>query len=169
MGKLSDMILNANFPDASDTKTGLVNTGAQTFGGVKTFNDGIKLGSGDDVLDEYNQAIGSVAIANASVTGSRYHVHVIGNRVFASVYCYGTMTATGSLVMTGIPFLPTRGRSGSATIKRNGTGILARWSIGAGGITIWAGTASTTWTSGDTFVLGYQNTDMIEFSWDGIA
>jgi len=47
--------LDQYFAPASSTVSGQVSTGAQGFAGVKTFDDGIKLGDGDTILTDYHE------------------------------------------------------------------------------------------------------------------
>lgn len=114
---------------ASPTSAGLVDTSAQSFSGVKTFNDGIKLddAAGQTALNFY--ASGSVA-ANGDFTGTVYYTRV-GNLVTitSTVLTHGTGSQKGSVAgLIPIGFRPPITHTNlyySSSTRINSCGVLA--------------------------------------------
>jgi len=114
---------------ASPTSAGLVDTSAQSFAGVKTFNDGIKLddAAGQTALNFY--ASGSVA-ANGDFTGTVYFTRV-GNLVTitSTVLTHGTGSQKGSLAgLIPVGFKPPITHTNlyySSSTRINSCGVLA--------------------------------------------
>lgn len=117
---------------ATATSPGLVGTGAQTFAGVKTFNNGISLGN--ETLSVYDEGVWTpvLSFGGASV-GITYSKQIgaytrIGNRCFFN--CYILLTSRGSsigaTVIGNLPFTAASEANGgvtSATVWTNGVSV----------------------------------------------
>ena len=96
---------------ATETQSGLVSTGTQSFAGNKTFVDGINFGN--EVLKNYDEGVWIPTLTFGNLTtgitysAKRYgHYTRIGNRCFFNCYFLLTSkgTATGLCIITGLPF-----------------------------------------------------------------
>lgn len=84
------------FSMADTNSAGLVSTQAQSFAGVKTFNDGIKLddAAGQSILNYYALTSGSTAITGVSGTHSfMWNISRVGNTVTLHIKAKAIMTA----------------------------------------------------------------------------
>ena len=117
---------------ASATSPGLVGTGAQTFAGVKTFNNGISLGN--ETLSVYDEGVWTpvLSFGGASV-GITYSKQIgsftrIGNRCLFN--CYMALSSRGSSIglakIGGLPFVAANEANGgntSVAVWTNGVSV----------------------------------------------
>lgn len=127
----------ARLPVADGSNAGIVSTTTQTFAGIKTFNDGIKLddAAGQTTLNSYVENTWTPelrfggATTGITYSASRYgHYTRIGNRCFFN--CYFALTskgsATGSVRVYGLPFT-------SQNLANGGLSCVSLWLAGVSG------------------------------------
>lgn len=119
----------ARLPEAGASASGIINQSAQTFAGVKTFNNGISLGN--ETLSVYDEGVWTPTLTfGGNAVGMTYSKQIgaytrIGNRCFFN--CYILLSARGSsigaAVIGGLPFV-------AATEANGGPTPTAVWSNG---------------------------------------